>query len=195
MALRRSSLLPKPRWPTEEGWPAAAAHGLPEGFQDAPRFLDADIFEAAFKSLAGCAALGEGQAAAIAHVGDSQLVTIADAAHVDGLPEAIAADAVHATQQAPIQDANAGAFQRIFNAHKSRGPGRPRGGGRPQGGHASKGPPAPLSLTARGHMAVAKRRLLTVQRQTASLRLGYANLAKAWNAGMVCVAASVLILL
>ena len=71
MALRRSSLIPKPRWPTEEGWPAAAAHGLPEGFQDAPHFLDADIFEAAFKSLAGCAALGEGQAAAIPDVGDS----------------------------------------------------------------------------------------------------------------------------
>ena len=92
MALRRSSLIPKPRWPAEEGWPAAPAHGLPEGFQDAPHFLDADIFEAAFKSLAGCAAFAEGQAAAVPHVGD-QLVTIADAAHVDGPPEAIAADA------------------------------------------------------------------------------------------------------
>ena len=166
MALRRSSLTPKPRWPAEEGWPAAPAHGLPEGFQDAPHFLDADIFEAAFKSLAGCAAFAEGQAAAVPHVGD-QLVTIADAAHVDG-------------PKMPILELSS--------------PGRHRGGGPLQGDHASKGPPAPLSLTARGHMAVAKRRLLTVQRQTASLRLGYANLAKAWNAGMVCVAANVLIL-
>ena len=72
---------PRRRWPAEEGWRAVAA------FQGAPRFLDADILEASFVSFAGCAALGEGQAAAIpdvaAHqlVGDSQLVTIADAAH------------------------------------------------------------------------------------------------------------------
>ena len=136
MALRSSSLTPKPRWPAEEGWLAAA--GLPEGFQDAPRFLDANIFEAGFRSLVNCAAVGE--------------------------------------------DANAEAFQRIFNIHKGRGPGRPRGGSRRQGDHASKGPPAPLSHIARGHVGVAKKRLLAVERHTASLRLGYAKLATAWNA-------------
>ena len=52
---------PRRRWPAEEGWRAAAAHGLPEAFQGAPRFLDADILEASFVSFAGCAALGEGQ--------------------------------------------------------------------------------------------------------------------------------------
>ena len=67
---------PRRRWPAEEGWRAVAA------FQGAPRFLDADILEASFMSFAGCAALGEGQAAAIpdvaAHplVGDSQLVAV-----------------------------------------------------------------------------------------------------------------------
>ena len=170
MALRSSSLTPKPRWPAEEGWLAAA--GLPEGFQDAPRFLDANIFEAGFRSLANCAAVGEGQAAAIPGA----------AAHVDGPPEAIAADAVHAAQLASIEDATAEAFQSIFNIHKGRGPGRPRGGSRRQGGHASKGPPAPLSHIARGHVGVAKKRLLAVERHTASLRLGYAKLATAWNA-------------
>ena len=84
MALRSSSLTRKPRWPAEEGWPAAA--GLPEGFQDAPRSLDANIFEAGFSSLVNCAAVGEGQAAAIPGV----------AARVDSPPAAIAADAVHA---------------------------------------------------------------------------------------------------
>ena len=119
MALRSSSLTPKPRWPAEEGWLAVA--GLPEGFQDAPRFLDANIFEAGVNSLVNCAAVGEGQAAAIPGV----------AAHVDGPPEAIAADAVHAAQLASIEDAKAEALQRIFNHHKGRGPGRPRGGSRP----------------------------------------------------------------
>ena len=52
---------PRRRWPAEEGWRAAAAHGLPEALQGAPRFLDADILEASFVSFAGCAALGEGQ--------------------------------------------------------------------------------------------------------------------------------------
>jgi hypothetical protein len=145
---------------------------LPEALQGAPRFLDADILEASFVSFAGCAALGEGQAAAIPGV----------AAHVDGPPEAIAADAVHAAQLASIEDATAEAFQRIFNLHKGRGPGRPRGGGRRQGDHASKGPPAPLSHIARGHVGVAKKRLLAVERHSASLRLGYAKLATAWNA-------------
>ena len=59
------------------------------------------------------------------------MVPIAYAALVEGLPEAIAADAVHGESQlASIADANPGTFQRIFNVHRSRGPCRPRGGGR-----------------------------------------------------------------
>ena len=53
------------------------------------------------------------------------MVAIANAAHVDGPPEAIAADAAHGEGQlASISDANPGAFQRVFNAHGGRGPGR-----------------------------------------------------------------------
>ena len=59
---------------------------------------------------------------------------IAYAALVDALPEAIAADAVHGESQlASIAYANPGAFQRIFNDHGGKGPGRPRGGGRHRG--------------------------------------------------------------
>ena len=119
-------------------------------------------------------------------------MTIADAAHVDGPPEAIAADAVHGEGQlasiadanpgadqrifnvhggkgqlASIADANPGACQRIFNARGGRGPFRPRGGGRRRGDHASKGPPAPVSHIAGAHLGVAKKRLLAVERQTA----------------------------
>ena len=58
-------------------------------------------------------------------------MTIAYAALVDGPPEAIAADAVHGESQlASIADAHPGAFQRIFNVHRGRGPCRPCGGGR-----------------------------------------------------------------